>query len=131
MFLATRQFVSGGLRGSVSSLRPSKQSEGFPPSRTRVERGLAAPPEAKIWIYPGCEPGEGGVVGARYISGIIQQQHGFQPLFIATTCIYLLALRLIWINFHWLERNVMTGNPGDMNLAMLEILNQAAFFVSS
>lgn len=39
-----------------------------------------------------------------YISGVVQEQYGFTPLFIATTFLYLLAISVMWRFFHDAER---------------------------
>lgn len=38
-----------------------------------------------------------------YLSGLVQQQYGFSPLFIATTVLYLLAILMMWTFFHRVE----------------------------
>ena len=38
-----------------------------------------------------------------YISGIVQERHGFTPLFMTTTVLYLLAIGLTWKFFHKTE----------------------------
>jgi MFS family permease len=55
-----------------------------------------------------------------YISGIVQQHYGFQPLFITTTLLYALAATLIWIYFHRSERN---GLPAVQENLELELSN--------
>jgi MFS family permease len=39
-----------------------------------------------------------------YLSGVIQEQYGFTPLFIATTLLYLLAISVMWKFFHDAEQ---------------------------
>lgn len=41
-----------------------------------------------------------------YISGIIQQRYGFQPLFITTTILYALAISLTWLFFYKMEKQI-------------------------
>ena len=40
-----------------------------------------------------------------YISGIVQENYGFTPLFIATGIIYTVAITLTWVLFHSAEQN--------------------------
>jgi MFS family permease len=40
-----------------------------------------------------------------YISGIVQENYGFTPLFIATGIIYTIAISVTWILFHGAEQN--------------------------
>jgi predicted MFS family arabinose efflux permease len=39
-----------------------------------------------------------------YVSGVVQEQYGFSPLFIATTCLYLVAIVVMWRFFRDAER---------------------------
>jgi predicted MFS family arabinose efflux permease len=39
-----------------------------------------------------------------YISGVVQEQYGFGPLFLATTFLYLVAIGVMWRFFHDAER---------------------------
>jgi MFS family permease len=39
-----------------------------------------------------------------YLSGVVQEQYGFAPLFIATTLLYLFAIGVMWRFFHDAER---------------------------
>jgi MFS family permease len=39
-----------------------------------------------------------------YLSGIVQEQYGFSPLFIATTILYIVAVGVMWRMFHNSER---------------------------
>ena len=41
-----------------------------------------------------------------YISGIVQQRYGFQPLFITTTILYALAISLTWLFFYKMEQQI-------------------------
>lgn len=41
-----------------------------------------------------------------YISGIVQQQYGYQPLFITTTILYALAISLTWLFFYKMEKQM-------------------------
>ncbi len=41
-----------------------------------------------------------------YISGIVQQRYGFQPLFITTTILYALAIALTWQFFYKMEKRI-------------------------
>lgn len=46
-----------------------------------------------------------------YISGIVQQKHGFDPLFIATTVLYALSTLVVWIFFGRSEKVSMRKAP--------------------
>jgi MFS family permease len=39
-----------------------------------------------------------------YISGVVQEQYGFTPLFVTTTFLYLLAIGVMWRYFHHAEQ---------------------------
>jgi len=39
-----------------------------------------------------------------YISGVVQEHYGFSPLFVTTTVLYLIAVRVMWNMFHDAEQ---------------------------
>ncbi|MEW6403434.1 MAG: MFS transporter [Chloroflexota bacterium] len=42
-----------------------------------------------------------------YLSGIVQEQYGFTPLFLTTTVLYVSAILLIWVFFQGSEERVV------------------------
>lgn len=46
-----------------------------------------------------------------YISGVVQEQYGFAPLFLATTFLYLIAIGVMWRFFRDAERVYLASTP--------------------
>ena len=44
-----------------------------------------------------------------YISGVVQEDYGFTPLFLATGILYALSVVLTWIFFHDAEGEAVIG----------------------
>ncbi len=67
-----------------------------------------------------------GWLSGPYISGLVQESYGFKPLFIATFCLYALAIGLTWKFFHKTELNTApvketvegTVSIGHLNVAV-------------
>jgi MFS family permease len=50
-----------------------------------------------------------------YISGVVQQQYGFSPLFLTTATLYLFSVAVMWRMFHHVEQTSTQIHPGTLD----------------